>query len=143
TGVQTCALPISRQLEDAYLEAINRGLSPEEAAAEARLHITDWHKLSAELPFNGRYHTVRDVFHKERRQRMGIADWIESVTHDARYAARRLRRSAGFTFVAVLTLGLGIGGNTVIFSAINSLLLNPAGLIDANRILTFGVNYEK
>jgi predicted permease len=134
---------IARQLEDAYLEALNRGLSPEEAAAEAKLHITDWNQLSDELPCNKRYLTASHALREERRPRMSIAGWIESLARDARYAARRLGRSAGFTFVAVLTLGLGIGGNTVIFSAINSLLLNPAGLPDANRILAFGVNYEK
>src|SRR5262245_54887643 len=125
---------ISRQLEDAYVEALNRGRSPEKAEEEARLHITDWNELSRTLPSN---------LYKERTERMSIGDSIESMAREARYAARRLRRSAAFTFLALLTLGLGIGANTVIYSAINSLLWNPAGLSDANRILAFRVRYDK
>ncbi len=133
---------IARQLDDAYLEALNRGLSPEEAELEAKLHVTDWKKLAEALPFN-RSNTAGLLLHKERMERMSIADWIDSFVRDIRYSARGLRKSVGFTAVAVLTLGLGIGANTVIFSAINSLLLNPAGLPDANRLLALRVNYEK
>jgi len=134
---------IARQLEDAYLEALNQGLSPEEAEEEAKLHITDWNELSRTVPPSKGYGVLHSALQKERRQHMSIVDWIDSLIRDVRYATRRLRRSLGFTVVAVLTLGLGIGGNTVIFSAINSLLLNPAGLKDGNRILAFGVIYEK
>ncbi|PYT02409.1 MAG: hypothetical protein DMF60_21435, partial [Acidobacteria bacterium] len=52
---------VARQLEDAYLEALNRGLSSEEAVEDARLHITDWNKLSQELPCNERRDTVSHV----------------------------------------------------------------------------------
>src|SRR4030095_4980287 len=97
---------IARQLEDAYLEALNRGLSPEEAAEDARLHITDWNELSQDLPSN---------LYREGRQHMSIVDSIESLVREARYAGRRLQRSVAFTVVAVLTLGLGIGANTVIY----------------------------
>src|SRR5438552_1642118 len=115
---------IARQLDDAYLEALNRGLSREEAEQQAKLHITDWSKLAEELPCN-RPNTASLVFHKERTRRMSIADWIDSFVRDIRYSARGLRKSVGFTVVAVMTLGLAIGANTIIFSAINSLLLNP------------------
>src|SRR5262245_58829956 len=134
---------IARQLEDAYLEGLNRGLSADEAEAQARLHITDWNELSQQLPSNQVLSTVVYAPQNEQSRRMGVLDWLESVTRDISYAARRLRRASGFTLVAVFTLGLGIAGNTAIFSAINSLLLNPAGLTDVNRILVFGVNYQK
>ena len=134
---------IARQLEDAYLEALQRGLSSEKAEAEAKLHVMDWKRLSEELPCNRRHNTVGEALRKEEVRGMGIVDWIESLARDMRYATRGLGKSAGFTVVAVLTLALGIGANTVLFSAINSLLLNPVGLADANRILAFGVNYEK
>jgi putative ABC transport system permease protein len=62
-------------------------------------------------------------------------NWLEGLFRDLRYGARCLRRNPGFTTVAVLTLALGIGANTAIFSVMNAILLSPLPFPAADQIV--------
>src|ERR1700676_2790411 len=64
--------------------------------------------------------------------------WLESLVQDVRYGLRQLRKSRGFTFIAILSLTLGIGANTAIFTLLNAILLRPLPVQSPTELLLFG-----
>src|SRR5579864_1785462 len=96
------------------------GLDPEEAAYSAQRRFGNTLKL-------------REQVHEAWSWR-----WLDNFGRDLKYGARRLRHQPGFTTVAVLTLALGIGANTSIFSLIQQVMFTPLPVEHANELYSLG-----
>ena len=112
---------LDRQLrfhrEAAFDAKVSSGMTPEEAQRAVAIEFGGTEQIKEEC---------RDV----RR-----APWIEHLILDARFGIRSLVKNPGFTVLALLILGLGIGANTAIFSVVNSILLRPLPYPDPARLL--------
>ena len=76
---------------------------------------------------------------QERLRELWQVRWVENFARDVSFAARLLRRSPGFTAVALLTLMLGVGANTTVFSIIDGLLLRPLPVPHSDQLAVLGI----
>jgi predicted permease len=76
----------------------------------------------------------------ERLRELWQFRWLENLRRDVTYSFRVLRKSPGFTTVAILTLALGVGANTTVFSIVNGLLLRPLPVPESDRLVVLGIS---
>jgi predicted permease len=98
---------VHSHLEMLTAENIRAGMSPDQAQRAARIELGG----------------IEQVKEQVREERLG--NWLHSVIFDCRYGLRQLRKNPGFAVAAVLTLALGIGANTAIFSMVDTLMFRP------------------
>ena len=106
-------------LEQRIADLVGAGVSPAEARCQARLEFGGLDQV------------------KEQCRDVGAARFVETLIQDLRYGLRQLRRNPGFAAVAVLTLALGIGANTAIFSLIDAILLKTLPVQKPEQLFLF------
>lgn len=116
-GREEAAAELEEYLEKETAENMERGMAPAEARRAARIKLGNVENILGNI---------------SEQDSLGL---LETLWHDLRYGARMLVKQRGFAVVSLVTLALGIGANTAIFTVVNALLIRPLPFPNANRVV--------
>ena len=132
------------KLRDLFVRRLRGTQLDRDLAEEIRAHLAmeEQENLEAGLPPEEAHYAARRAFGnvaltEERSREMWGWRSVETILQDLRYGLRQLRRSPGFTAVAIITLALGMGGNVAVFSLLDSVLLRQLRYAQPDRLFMF------
>jgi putative ABC transport system permease protein len=117
------------QLEATYQRAGARGADHEEAMRQAGAEVPDWAAFARSI------HTIEHPHVQPLAAGAGSGGMMTGLIQDIRYALRALKRAPGFAAVSIVTLALGIGATTIVYSIVDGILLRPLPIADADRVM--------